>query len=155
MSHRERRLFRQTWRARLLSAVIVAASLPSATTPAWSQTPEASTPVPPPADGTPSAGLAPMTDTETASLGCVLVAGGVGLATLTAGGVALIAAEAGVGAGATSTAVAVPVVVGTMAAGCNLGALAAPAFLWVKHQGHTLGSAAAALWSGGWTGGGP
>ncbi|WP_298375139.1 hypothetical protein [Azospirillum sp.] len=93
--------------------------------------------------------MAPMSETESASMGCALVAGGVGLATLTAGGVAFIAAEAGVGAGVTSTAVAVPVVVATMAAGCNLGAMATPAFLWLKRQGHTLGSAATALWTGG------
>ncbi len=90
-----------------------------------------------------------MSETESASMGCALAAGAVGLATLTAGGVAFIAAEAGAGAGVASTAVAVPVVVATMAAGCNLGALATPAFLWLKHQGHTLGSAATALWTGG------
>lgn len=87
--------------------------------------------------------LEPMTDAEAVGVGCALVAGSVGIATIAAGGAAFIAAEVGVGAA--STAVAVPVVVATMAGGCTLGAMATPAFLWVKRQGYTLGSGMVAL----------
>ena len=59
-------------------------------------------------------------------------------------------ALAATGVGAASTAVAVPVVVATMAGGCTLGAAAAPAFLWAKRHGHTVTStltgAVDALW---------
>ena len=85
----------------------------------------------------------PMTDAEMASVGCVIAAASVGLATITAGGVALAAT----GVGAASTAVAVPVVVATMAGGCTFGSMAAPAFVWAKRHGHTITSSlTAALW---------
>ena len=87
---------------------------------------------------------APLTGAEASSVGCALVAGSVGVAALAAGGVAIIAAEVGVGA--TSTAVAVPVVVTTMASGCTLGSVATPAILWLKRKGYLLGSAATAWW---------
>jgi hypothetical protein len=90
-----------------------------------------------------SSSLEPMTDAEAVGMGCMLMAAGVGAATITAGGVALIAAEAGVAA--TGTAVAVPVVVATMAGGCTIGAVAAPAFLWLKRQGHTIGTGVAGI----------
>lgn len=138
----------RTPRRRLRAGALALALSVGMMGPAHAQTPTAAEP----SNETPAAPgslMAPMSETESASMGCTLVAGGVGLATLTAGGVAFIAAEAGVGAGVTSTAVAVPVVVATMAAGCNLGAMATPAFLWLKRQGHTLGSAATALWTGG------
>lgn len=141
----------RTPRRRLRAGALALALSVGIMGPAHAQTPAAPTAAEP-SNETPAAPgslMAPMSETESASMGCALVAGGVGLATLTAGGVAFIAAEAGVGAGVTSTAVAVPVVVATMAAGCNLGAMATPAFLWLKHQGHTLGSAATALWTGG------
>ncbi|PWC73021.1 hypothetical protein TSH100_31550, partial [Azospirillum sp. TSH100] len=50
-----------------------------------------------------SAALEPMTDAEAVGMGCMLMAAGVGAATITAGGVALFAAEAG--GAATRTAV--------------------------------------------------
>lgn len=87
--------------------------------------------------------LEPMSDAEAVGVGCALVAGSVGIAAIAAGGAAFIAAEVGVGAA--STAVAVPVVVTTMAGGCTLGAMATPAFLWLKRQGYTLGSGVVAL----------
>ncbi|KAA0590436.1 hypothetical protein J2848_005018 [Azospirillum lipoferum] len=87
-----------------------------------------------------------MTDTEAVGMGCMLMAAGVGAATIAAGGVALFAAEAGVAA--TGTAVAVPVVVATMAGGCTVGAVATPAFLWLKRQGHSIGTGVAGLLPG-------
>lgn len=84
----------------------------------------------------------PLSDTEIASVGCVVAAGGVGIATIAAGGVAL--AASGVGA-ASTTAVAIPVVVATMAGACNLGSMAAPAALWAKRHGHTVTSSLMAL----------
>ncbi|WP_146210715.1 hypothetical protein [Azospirillum sp. TSO35-2] len=92
---------------------------------------------------TPPLALEPMTDGEAVGMGCMLVAVGVGAATIAAGGVALIAAGAGVGA--TGTAVAVPVVVATMAGGCTVGAVATPAFLWLTRQGHTIGNGVVGL----------
>lgn len=87
----------------------------------------------------------PMSDTEIASVGCVVAAGTVGVATVAAGGVAL--AASGVGA-ASTTAVAIPVVVATMAGACNLGSMAAPAVLWAKRHGHTVTSSLMALLPG-------
>ena len=86
----------------------------------------------------------PMSDAEMASVGCVVAAGSVGIATVAAGGVALAAS----GVGATSTAVAIPVVVATMAGACTMGSMAAPAFVWAKRHGHTVTSSLLALWPG-------
>lgn len=79
-----------------------------------------------------------MTDAEIQSFGCAVAAAVAGVATVTAGGVALIAAEAGVGS---AGAVAVPVLVATMAGACSLGNLAAPAVVWLSRKGTLLGSA--------------
>lgn len=79
-----------------------------------------------------------MTDAEVQSFGCAVAAAVAGVATVTAGGVALIAAEAGVGS---AGAVAVPVLVATMAGACSLGNLAAPAVVWLSRKGTLLGSA--------------
>lgn len=79
-----------------------------------------------------------MTDAEVQSFGCAVAAAVAGVATVTAGGVALIAAEAGVGS---AGAVAVPVLVATMAGACSLGNLAAPAVIWLSRKGTLLGSA--------------
>lgn len=80
-------------------------------------------------------GLA-MSDRELQSLGCVAMGTGLGVITVLAGGTA--AAVAG-GRGLTAaSAVAMPVLAATMAAGCAFGSQAAPGLAWLTRNSEIL-----------------
>jgi hypothetical protein len=71
-----------------------------------------------------------ITTREREGLGCILGSGVTGTATVLFSGTALVVSAPGVAA----TAIAVPVLVATMAAGCSIGAVAAPGVAWVARQ---------------------
>ncbi|MEI6985037.1 MAG: hypothetical protein WCK65_02825 [Rhodospirillaceae bacterium] len=77
-----------------------------------------------------------VSERELSSLGCLVTAAGVGIATVFFGGAAIIVTR-GQGAAAATT-VAVPVIAATMTAGCALGSQAAPGLLWLRRNGEAI-----------------
>lgn len=75
-------------------------------------------------------------DTEYASLACIAGAAITGSATLLVGSVAIVA-TGGV-ATAAESAIAVPVLVGTVAAGCGVAQTMTPGILWLRRRGAEL-----------------
>lgn len=75
-------------------------------------------------------------DTEYASLACIAGAAITGTATLLVGSVAIVA-TGGV-ATAAESAIAVPVLVGTVAAGCGIAQTMTPGVLWLRRRGAEL-----------------
>lgn len=78
----------------------------------------------------------PITESELASVGCVVAGAGVAIATVVFGGTAVVA-TGGAGAG-TATLVAVPVIAGAAAAGCAVGSAAAPGLAWFTRNADKL-----------------
>ena len=77
-----------------------------------------------------------ISEREQSSLGCLITATGVGIATILFSGAAL-AVTGGQGA-ATATTVAVPVLAAAMTAGCALGSQAAPGIIWLQRNSEAL-----------------
>ncbi|MGQ9369925.1 hypothetical protein [Azospirillum sp. ST 5-10] len=77
-----------------------------------------------------------MSKEEYSSFLCMVGGAVAGGAAVLAGSAAIIAT--GASATTTETAVAVPVLVATIAAGCGLGTAMAPAFAWLHHRGDAL-----------------
>lgn len=78
----------------------------------------------------------PMTDSEFGSIACIVGAAIAGTATILAGGVAIVAT--GGGATTAESAIAVPVLVATVAAGCGVAQSMAPGIAWLRQQGSEL-----------------
>jgi|GEM_PF-3199953 len=72
------------------------------------------------------------TEREVQSLGCLVASSSVGVATILFGGTGL--AFLGVQGAATATAVAIPVLAATIAAGCAFGSQAALGAVWLHHH---------------------
>lgn len=116
---------------RTVTALIALFALALAAWPAAAQTP--------PAQDTAAAPLAlpkSMTDTEFGSVACIVGAAIAGTAAILAGGVAIVAT--GGGATTAESAIAVPVLVATVAAGCGVAQSMAPGIAWLRQQGSDL-----------------
>ncbi|NYZ14028.1 hypothetical protein HL658_15840 [Azospirillum sp. RWY-5-1] len=112
-------------------AIIATLALLLGALPAAAQTPAAQD-----AAVSPLALPKPMTDTEFGSIACIVGAAIAGTATLLAGGVAIVAT--GGGATTAESAIAVPVLVATVAAGCGVAQSMAPGIAWLRQQGSEL-----------------
>lgn len=116
---------------RTVTTLIALFALVLAAWPAAAQTPPAQD-----AAAAPLALPKSMTDTEFGSVACIVGAAIAGTATILAGGVAIVAT--GGGATTAESAIAVPVLVATVAAGCGVAQSMAPGIAWLRQQGSNL-----------------